>query len=99
MSNHLKPVHIHEFDHLDIELIWVEISCNHGTILLGCLYRPPNLGSQFFDEYQSVLESILPFSHRYSGIAILGDFNIDPVFTNICVQPWCTCILQYFYQL
>ena len=66
VSNHLKPVHIHKFYHPHIELIWVEILCNHGTILLGCLYRPPNLGSQFFDELSKCVRINFTFFTSFS---------------------------------
>ena len=37
-----------------------------------------------------MLESILPFSHRFhSGIAMIGDFNIDPVSNSLHLSVQC----------
>ena len=77
ISKHLKPSRCCKFEHPDLEFLWVELSCNRGIILLGCIYRPPNANSKFFDYYETVLESVLPFAHNYLVIAVLGDFNID----------------------
>ena len=77
IAKHLSPVRKYEFEHVDLELIMVDIHTKHGKVLLGCLYRPPSATVKFFEDYQSVLENILAFSQQYVAIAILGDFNID----------------------
>ena len=77
VANHLYPIRISEFEHPDLELLWLEISTVSGKLLLGCVYRPPNSCTKFFEDYQSVLDRVLPYSHNYLAITIVGDFNVD----------------------
>ena len=82
-ANHLSPVRKIIFEHDNLELLMLETRTKHGKSLFGCLYRPPSASVTFFDDYQMVLEKILPFSHQYLAITIVGDFNINSQQSNV----------------
>ena len=57
------------------EAFALKMSTSYGPVCLLAIYRPGSqaVTSQFFDEFQAVLESI---ATRNSQLLILGDFNI-----------------------
>lgn len=73
---HKKHINIYELDydkHMKaIESVWAEIIIKSQTILVGCIYRPPD-DKKFLNNLTPILEK---YSHR-SNIILLGDLNID----------------------
>ena len=59
-----------------IESVFVESSWCHKTIVVGCIYRPPNGNIQM---YLDMMERILSELPNDSGIDvyIAGDFNLN----------------------
>ena len=65
-----------------IESIFVELTqLGTQSILLGCIYRPPNTDVSLFN---STLLNLLQIINKkkYSTIAIAGDFNLDLIKTS-----------------
>ena len=64
------------------QTLFVEVClCNSVSLIIGQIYRPPNLDSSLFvDELENALESLCC---RNKQILICGDFNFDLFNTNI----------------
>ena len=56
------------------ENIWLEIKYLNKTFLVGLFYRPPNSRSEYWDSFESNIESV---SVQNCDLIILGDFNHD----------------------
>jgi len=71
-----NKIDVNNMSNLDVENIWVEITTNiHTKLLLGCFYRPPNLGIECSN---SIMKNILLNMHLKSkNVIIVGDFNIN----------------------
>ena len=55
------------------EAIFAEITLHKNfKVTVGCVYRPPNSGSDFWSQQQQITE---PFVGR--RLILLGDFNVD----------------------
>ena len=69
---------------IDIEIIFVELILNHSKVLLGSVYRPPNLNfNDFMKKFNAILLDIEKKNNFYSYIAIAGDFNVNYSIYNI----------------
>ena len=55
----------------DTESLWVEAMGSKGKLIIGVLYRPPNLSRE---DGEPLLREISRAS-RYSNVCIMGDFN------------------------
>ena len=53
----LDCVHISKYDNDGIEALWIELKAHSQRLLVGCVYRPPDITS-FFDEFNQVLSEI-----------------------------------------
>jgi len=58
------------------EFLFVSIKCSKGSLLIGCVYRPPKLSIVNFETCLSALVA----SHE--NVVILGDFNSDLLSNN-----------------
>ena len=56
------------------ENIWLEIRSLNKTFLVGLFHRPPNSRSEYWDSFESNIESV---SVQNCDLIILGDFNHD----------------------
>ena len=74
----LDCVRISKYDNDGIEALWIELKAHSQRLLVGCVYRPPDVTS-FFDEFNQVLSTIW-MSRR--NVVIAGDFNSDQLATN-----------------
>lgn len=60
----------------ELESVFVEISCKPRSVIVGCIYRHPNMSiSEFNESYLSPLLGKLGFEKK--GLVFLGDFNIN----------------------
>ena len=66
------------FDFKSFEGLFVKLELHHRSMLLGVIYRPPSNSTKLFnDEFQ--LDNI---TKRHNCV-LLGDFNLDNIFSNI----------------
>ena len=57
------------------EMLFIEISLNDKSIIVACIYRPPNTDiSDFTSRINDILEIL---EDEKKEIYLLGDFNID----------------------
>ena len=63
-----------------IENIWVEIQSTKNKYLLGLFYRPPESISDYWNEFENVIEKA---SEENLDIIITGDLNYDILKANI----------------
>lgn len=63
----------HSFDDL-----WVMVRNNETTIIIGCVYFPPNSSVQAYQNFVDTLESIRR-KHKRAKFLIAGDFNLPTV--------------------
>ena len=61
-----------------LEAFWIETKLSSQRLLIGCVYRPPNV-TTFYDKFQTLLENI--WSTR-ENITTAGDFNSDMLRRN-----------------
>ena len=59
----------------EIELMWLELTINKQTLLVGIVYNPPN-SVDFWKHFNDNINNIL--ENKLSKIIILGDLNADP---------------------
>lgn len=67
------------YEHDDIEMIWVELTpkekINKEKVLVGCCYRPSDKGPEYLER---ICEKMAMVSQqKEKDIVLLGDFNID----------------------
>ena len=74
----LRAEHISKYDNDGIEALWTELKARSQRLLVGCVYRPPDITS-FFDKFNQVLSEIW-LSRR--NVVIAGDFNSDQLAPN-----------------
>ena len=68
----LDCTRLSKYDDEDIETLWIELLSQSQRLLIGCVYRPPEV-SLFFDKFHRILEKV--WMTRRNVIA--GDFNSD----------------------
>ena len=56
-----------------LEALWIEAKLCSQRLLIGCVYRPPDV-TTFYDKFQTLLENIWL---TRKNTAIAGDFNSD----------------------
>ena len=78
ISNSIKANRRPEFEPLNTECIWIEISQPTCNFFLCCVYRAPNSDSTFWKNFAWSVEKVSDIS---SKIIIVGDLNVD--FLNI----------------
>ncbi len=74
----LDTEEIEKYNTEGLEMIWLEIKLCSQRLLIGCVYRPPDV-STFYEKFQVVLENI--WATR-KNILITGDFNSDMLLRN-----------------
>jgi hypothetical protein len=64
-----------DLEHADLELVWLEvIYSSTKNVLIGIMYRPPNMKIEWFDSLYNNLEQI---HLENKEVIIMGDVNID----------------------
>lgn len=77
VSDTIGAIRRTEFEHVDIECIWLEIKClNNKKFILSCCYRPPDSGVIFWENLQEVIDDVK--TSNIHDILITGDLNADP---------------------
>ena len=63
----------------ECELIWVQVILPHnkGKLLIGTCYRPPSSTTGFDEALSFSINRILPCSHQFQAIFLLGDFDLQ----------------------
>lgn len=69
----LDCTRLSKYDDEDIETIWIELLSHSQRLLIGCVYRPPDV-SLFFDKFHRILDKVW-MTRR--NVVIAGDFNSD----------------------
>ncbi|XP_071944642.1 uncharacterized protein [Antedon mediterranea] len=62
---------------LNIEMLWVSITCHNKSHLLCLVYRPPDSTVSYWDQFEFALASQEHSFHKYESVVVLGDFNIN----------------------
>ena len=63
-----------EFEHPELELLWVELRLTQrNKMLLGVFYRPPSASYQSLVDFANILTTV---SLHYSTVCIVGDYNL-----------------------
>ena len=63
-----------DLEHLNLEMLWIEIQINTHKLLLGCIYRPPDSLVNYWDDLDSILERAIDTG---LDLVITGDLNIN----------------------
>ena len=74
VSNCLKVRRREDLEPSDTEIIWIEIAQTVGSLLLCCIYRPPNSNRNFWHKLSWSVEKANDISQN---MLILGDLNVD----------------------
>jgi hypothetical protein len=73
----LNPIRVSEFEHANLELVWIKVTTNKGSLLYGSLYCPKKPKLSFFSDLNDCIEKILQCVDSYIAVNLVGDFNID----------------------
>ena len=65
-----------DLENPNIEALWLQIRSKNNKFLLCTVYRPPNVGIQFWDDLQTMIDNVKS-THVHSSIIIAGDLNAD----------------------
>ena len=97
INNSIPAKRRKDLEHDEVEAIWIEIKINNKTMLLGCVYRQPDLRVQWWSKFQDMLENIY-HSTTNETVIITGDLNEDLLTnyqnTKVCVFEMCPCIFN-----
>ena len=69
----LDCTRLSKYEDEDIEAIWIDLLSHSQRLLIGCVYRPPDV-SLFFDKFHQILDKVW-MTRR--NVVIAGDFNSD----------------------
>ena len=80
-SNSLSIAILPKFQNTISEQLWLNLKLGKDSLILGCIYRPPN---SKFDTDSEILHNInlaanLIKSRHYTGLILAGDFNFPNV--------------------
>ena len=79
----------------DVELLTIMISNGLSKLCISLFYRPPSSPSLILDSLCAYIESLN--IHQYSNFILLGDFNINYLF-SLCNNPL-LCKLKSLYNV
>ena len=60
----------------DVEALWGELNVDSQKLLISVIYRPPSMGSSYFNDILDVIEKA---SNKELDMILLGDLNYDYV--------------------
>ena len=60
----------------DVEALWGELNVDSQKLLISVIYRPPSMGSSYFND---ILDMIEKASNKESDMILMGDLNYDYV--------------------
>ncbi len=76
ISEHLGATRRRDLEHPDVENMFIEIRSKNNVFLLCICYRPPDMPTQFWDDFQAQIDVCK--QGRINKILITGDLNADP---------------------
>jgi hypothetical protein len=76
VSNKIACKRRHDFEHRDLEVLWLELKIDKFKFFLCVVYRPPNSGDDFWANLESNVNDVQ--SRGNGNIMIIGDTNADP---------------------
>lgn len=89
VKHEFSPTRRADLESPNSELVWTQLNCRGGKLLLGSLYRPPTSGHGVFSELCEVFDRIGAQGDPFMNIILTGDFNLhinwnsaDPIPTN-----------------
>ena len=93
-----------QMHHIEVgneEWIWAMIKTKQFTLIVCCLYLPPNQTSNKLHNFINNLTEAIHQSHRYlpTAILILGDFNAGNVYLSEQLQNSCSGSTSFDYLL
>ena len=74
VASHLRAQRYHDPDCASIESLWLKLYLKGEDYLIGVVYRPPSVTSDFWTQLRQSWDVLLP-----ANTIILGDFNADPL--------------------
>lgn len=80
VKNNVCSIRRQDLENNYCENIWLEIRSLKSRFLLGLFYRPPNSSAEYWDHFDSNIESA---SDLNNDIIIMGDFNQDMLQINV----------------
>ena len=72
-KQHLKVINVEYDDNYNIEAVWVDITSQSQSLLLGVIHRPPE-ANDFYESFGVCLEALWT---RRKNLIIMGDLNSD----------------------
>ena len=69
----LDCTRLSKYNDEDIETLWIELLSQSQRLLIGCVYRPPDV-SLFFYKFHRILEKVWKTRRN---VVISGHFNSD----------------------
>lgn len=76
LSNSVAGSRLLNYEQDDLELMWVKVTFQDNSIILGVGYRNPALPVSYWEKLQSNISEIAA-SFEHEKIVIVGDFNDD----------------------
>lgn len=76
-----------------VEQLWIEIKLNNRHIVIGVVYRPPNVHYSSLSSLDDSLSAFMPLSDE---IILLGDLNINMLKPNLPAYNFLNDILQTY---
>ena len=73
----LNPIHAPQYEHNNIESVWVEFATKGGKVLYGCIYCPKKPDLIFFNNLDELVNVVLANVHSYVSVVLTGDFNVN----------------------
>ena len=61
------------FEVLNYEIFWLKLRLINVKIILGVIYRPPNVNTEWWDGFEDILINV---KSLFDGLT--GDLNCDP---------------------
>ena len=74
VASHLRAQRYHNPDCASIESLWLKLSLKGEEYLIGVVYRPPSVTSDYWTQLRQSWDVLSP-----DNTIILGDFNADPL--------------------
>ena len=73
VADHICFNRLKSLETRNIEGLWIKITVNATSIVLGTVYRPPS-DSNFFNKFYTMLELVWS---KFKNVLIVGDLNAD----------------------
>ena len=78
IANAIRACRRYDLEPNNTEILWIEIPQSTSSLLICCVYRPPNSSGTFWEK---LIWSIEKANDISSNIIVLGDLNV--IFFNL----------------